>query len=198
MTGLRSYRFATAVIVFGLLGAPVAQAENQMGYRLLTTQQASQLPRGGGSLGLDVSRGQVIQDSGISFELLKVRNTRPGSPADRAGLSIGDQVIAVDGRVFPSIKAFASYVGSFPAGRTLAIDYIPRGGGPEQAQRIAVMLAPGGGRASASKAPVEPESHGMSTGQKLAIGAGAVALFGCYKMGCFNRRGATQPSGVTR
>jgi hypothetical protein len=28
----------------------------------------------------------------------------------------------------------------------------------------------------------------MSTGEKLAIGAGAVALLGCYEMGCFHHR----------
>jgi hypothetical protein len=27
----------------------------------------------------------------------------------------------------------------------------------------------------------------MSTGKKIAIGAAAIALFGCYKLGCFSR-----------
>jgi hypothetical protein len=27
----------------------------------------------------------------------------------------------------------------------------------------------------------------MSRGKKIAIGAAAIALFGCYKMGCFSR-----------
>jgi S1-C subfamily serine protease len=181
-------RFVSAFIVFGLLGSPLARAENQMGYQLMSEQQAMQLPRGGGSLGMDVGRGQIINDSGMTFELLQIKGTRRGSPAAKAGLSTGDQVIAVDARVFPSVAAFAGYVGSLPAGRTVAIDYLPRGGGPEKAQRIAIRLASAGGPIASAPVSMEPESHGLTTGQKLAIGAGAVALFGCYKMGCFNRR----------
>jgi hypothetical protein len=185
----------TAAFVAGcLLAAPAAQAENPMGYQLLSAQQAAQLPRGGGLLGMDVGRGQVITDSGMTFELLKVQNVKRGSPAAQAGLSVGDQVIAVDGRVFPSVAAFAGYVGSMPPGRSINVDYLPRGGGPEQAQRVGVTMAgTGAGTAAAPpQATNEAESHGLSTGQKLAIGAGAVALLGCYKMGCFNRR--TQPA----
>lgn len=190
-----SRRVVAGLAIVGLLAAPVAQAENQMGYRLLG-QEAARLPRGGGSIGMDVARGQVITDSGMTFELLRVQSVRRGSPAAASGLSAGDQVIAVDGRVFPSVAAFAGFVGSLPPGRTVAVDYLPRGGGPERAQRVGVTLARGGGPAPASPAPVEPESHGLSTGQKLAIGAGAIALFGCYKAGCFTRR--TSPQGVPR
>ena len=90
-----------------------------MGYQLFSAEQAAQLPRGGGVLGMDVSRGQVIVDSGMRFELLKVEGLRRGSPASQARLGTGDQVIAVDGRVFPSVAAFAGYVGSLPPGRTI-------------------------------------------------------------------------------
>lgn len=182
-------RVASALVVCGLLLPPVARAENQMGYQIVDPQ-AAQLPRGGGSLGMDVGRGQVIRDSGMTFELLQVKSVRSGSPASRSGLAVGDQVIAVDGRVFPSVNAFAGFVGAMPPGRTIAIDYLPRGGGPEKAQRVGVTLGNAGGRATAAPAPVAPESHGLTTGQKLAIGAGAVALLGCYKFGCFNRRQA--------
>lgn len=143
---------------------------------------------------MDVGRGQVIRDSDMTFELLQVKSVRSGSPASRSGLAVGDQVIAVDGRVFPSVTAFAGYVGSMPAGRTIAIDYLPRGGGPEKAQRVGVTLGSAGTRPAAPPAAPEPESHGLTTGQKLAIGAGAVALFGCYKLGCFNRRAPSQPA----
>ncbi len=189
-------RLASAVIAFALLTSPPAWAENQMGYHLITGDQAASLPRGGGSLGMDVGRGQIISDSGMTFELLQVKATRPGSPATRSGLSVGDQVIAIDGKVFSSVAAFAGYVGSLPAGRTIAVDYLPRGGGPEQAQRVGVMLGSAGGRAPVQPSAAEPESHGLSTGQKLAIGAGAVALFGCYTLGCFKHRTPPQP-GVT-
>jgi hypothetical protein len=162
-----------------------------MGYQLQSAQQAARLPRGGGTLGVDVGRGQVITDSGMTFELLQVRSVRRGSPGARAGLEVGDQVIAVNGRVFPGVATFAGYMGSLRPGETIAMDYLPRGGGPEQAQRVGVTLGEGGGMPSPRSAP-EPEPHGLSTGQKLAIGAGAVALFGCYKLGCFDHRTRAQ------
>jgi PDZ domain-containing protein len=190
-------RLIAALVALCLLAAPAAQADNQMGYQLLNPQQAAQLPRGGGVLGMDVRRGQVITDSGMTFELLQVQSVRRNSPAARAGLGVGDQVIAVDGYVFPSVASFAGYIGSLPPGRTISIDYMPRNGGPAQAQRVGVMLAGGGAtpQRPIEQRPVDqqPESHGLSMGQKLAIGAGAVALFGCYKMGCFSRRTQQQP-----
>jgi len=179
---------AAALIAVSLLAAPQVRAENQMGYRLLSAEQAARLPRGGGAFGMDVSRGQVIADSGMQFELLKVETVRRGSPAAQAGLATGDQVIAVDGRVFPSVAAFAGYLGSLPPGRTISVDYLPRGGGPQNAQRVGVTLASPAGGAMPSQRTAEPAEHGLSTGQKLAIGAGAVALFGCYEMGCFSHR----------
>jgi len=180
-------RIATAFFAVALLAAPQVQAENQMGYRLFSAEQAAHLPRGGGVLGMDVSRGQVIVDNGMRFELLKVESVRRGAPAAQAGLGIGDQVVAVDGRVFPSVAAFAGYVGSLPPGRTISVDYLPRGGGPQNAQRVGVTLASPAGRGLPPQPLSEPAEHGLSTGQKLAIGAGAVALFGCYEMGCFSR-----------
>jgi S1-C subfamily serine protease len=171
-------------------GSPAARAENQMGYQL-QDPRAARLPPGGGALGMNVRRGQVIKDSGLVFELLEVQSVRRGFPAARSGLAVGDQIIAVNGRVFPGVAAFAGYVGSLSPGQTIAVDYLPRGGGPEQAQRIGVTLAEGGNGLSRQPAP-DQESHGLSTGQKLAIGAGAVALFGCYKMGCLNR--SVQPN----
>ena len=41
----------------------------------------------------------------------------------------------------------------------------------------------------ASPASNKPESTGLSAGTKIAIGVGAAALFGCYKMGCFSHKG---------
>jgi len=185
-------RLIVAFLAGNLCLAPVVWAENQMGYKLQSAQEAARLPRGGGTLGVDVGRGQVITDSGMSFELLQVQSVRRGFPGARVGLEVGDQVIAVNGRVFPSVAAFAAYIGSLRPGQTIAMDYLPRGGGPEQAQRVGVTLGErGGGIPSRSSAP-EPEPHGLSTGQKLAIGAGAVAIFGCYKLGCFNHRTQTQ------
>jgi S1-C subfamily serine protease len=125
---------------------------------------------------------------------LKVNGVTRGSAGDKAGLRTGDQIIAVDGKVFPSVGAFASYVGSMPPAGRISIDYMPGGGGPQQAQRVGVTL---GGGSSTAASPGQPASSGLSTGEKVAIGVGAVALFGCYKLGCFShlRRpgAATQP-----
>jgi predicted metalloprotease with PDZ domain len=189
-------RIAAAVLAVSLLGlqcAPSpAQAENRMGYQLLSAQEASRLPRRGGVLGIDVGVAQRITDGGMTFELLRVKSVRRGSPGARAGLNVGDQIIAVDGGVFPSVAAFAAYVGSMPPGRQITIDYMPSNGGPQEAQRVAVTLAGNGGTT------VQPDQHaqstGMSTGTKVAIGAGAAALFGCYKMGCFSQGANQQPA----
>ena len=183
---------AASLFSLQVLAAP-AMADNQMGYQLLTADQAAALPRGGGKLGLNVGRAQQINSGGMTFELLKVNSVVQGSPGSEAGLRVGDKIIAVDGKVFPSVAAFASYVGSIaPAGK-ISIDYMPAGGGPQQAQRVGVTLGRG---TSVPTQPSQPESKGLSTGEKVAIGAGAAALFGCYKLGCFShfkRPAATQP-----
>jgi len=163
-----------------------AQAQNQMGYQLLSAQQATALPRRGGALGMDVGPAQQINEVGMVFELLRVNGVHRGSPGAQAGFNVGDQIIAVDGRVFPSVAAFASYIGSVQPGRQIGIDYIPAGGGPQQAQRVGVTVG-AGGRAVAAQGGDQAQSGGLSTGSKVAIGVGAAALFGCYELGCFSR-----------
>jgi len=62
---------------------------------------------------------------------------------------------------------------------------MPANGGPQQAERVGVTVGAGG---RAVPAQTEEQAHtGVSTGSKVAIGVGAAALFGCYKLGCFNR-----------
>lgn len=166
-----------------------AHAENPMGYQLLSARQAAVLPRSGGALGMDVGRAQQITDSsGMTFELLRVTGVRRGSPAAQAGFHVGDEIIAANGQVFPSVAAFAAYVGSVPPGEQITVDYMPAGGGPQQAQRVAVTVGGAGGRAVP---PVQQgdqsRSTGLSTGSKVAIGVGAAALLGCYELGCFSR-----------
>lgn len=136
----------------------------------------------------------------------------------QAGFKTGDEIIALDGHVFPTLVTFADYIGSILPGTRMMVDYIPAGGGPQQAQRVAVTVGQAGqmssggasgsqrfggqgsgGRGSGGEAGA-PASTGMSTGTKIAIGAGAVALLGCYEMGCFSHhatpeRQAVQPSG---
>lgn len=174
-----------------------ALAENQMGYRLLSAEQAAGLPRNGGSLGVDIGRGQQITGSDITFELLLVNSVRQGSPAAQAGFKSGDQIIAVDGRVFPSVAAFAAFVGSTQPGRQIAVDYMPAGGGPKQAQRVGVTVGGADGRQGtpAQRDSRASTSGGISTGARVAIGIGAAALFGCYELGCFSG-GKPKPDSV--
>ncbi len=165
------------------------RADNPMGYRLLSAEQAAALPHSGGALGLEVARARQIADGGMVFEVMQVKAVRPGSAGDQAGLHVGDQIIAVDGRVFPSIAAFAAYVGATPPGRQVSVDFMPAGGGPQQAQRVSVT-AGAAGRTSAPGGFEQARPAGLSTGTKVAIGAGAVALLGCYEAGCFSRHKA--------
>ncbi len=182
-------RTAAVWMLASLLAAPLgvshASADNQMNYRLLPAAEASTLPHAGGTLGLNVGPGEQINSGGLTFKLLKVNSAKQGSPGAGAGFRAGDQIIAVDGRVFPSVPAFAGYVGSLPPGHQINVDYLPAGGGPQEAQRVPATLGGAGGSVPAQPAEAAP-SGGLSTGTKVAIGVGAAALFGCYKLGCFS------------
>ena len=177
------YVISFAIAAITLLGGP-AYADNSMGYKLLSTDQAAALPHSGGALGMDVGAAQRITDADLSFDVLSVNSVKPGSPGEAAGLRPGDEIIAVNGLVFPSVLAFGEFIGSVSPGTQLAMDYIPSGGGPAQAQRIAVTV----GQAGRGVLPgaAASASHGLSGGAKTAIGLGAAALFGCYKLGCFS------------
>ncbi|WP_158741996.1 PDZ domain-containing protein [Acidisphaera sp. L21] len=181
-------RYVALVLAASLaVGAMPARAENSMGYRLLSQQEAASLPHNHGALGLDVERAQQISDSGLVFEIIRVKQVRADSAGARAGLRPGDQIIAIDGRVFPSLAVFAAYVGSLAPGSNVTADYIPSGGGPAQAQRVSIAIGK----------PAE-QSAGLSTGTKVAIGVGAAALFGCYELGCFSRRKPVQPPNTSQ
>jgi hypothetical protein len=173
-----------------------AYAENQMGYRLLSVQEASSLARHHGALGLDVERAQQITDEGITFDLIRVKQVRRSSPGARAGFRKGDQIIAVDGRVFPSITAFGAYVASMSPGSRVNVDYIPAGGGPENAERVPVIIGDAGRPTQEppqNSQNDEAASSGMSTRTK--IGIAAAALFGCYALGCFSK--SERPAGTS-
>ncbi len=197
----RGVALALAAALFvGQPGVPPARADNPMGYRLLTEQEASGLARHGGTLGIDIARSRRINDAGMSFDIIDIAAVRSGSAGEQAGLQRGDQLISVNGLVFASLKAFAAYVASLSPGSRMTVDYMPSGGGPGQAQRLALIVGPATAAAAArtmdSASPPAAagsgSSQGLSTGTKLAIGAAAIALFGCYKAGCFERK-ATSP-----
>ena len=185
---------ATIFLLLQVVPGP-ARADNQMGYRLLTQQEAASLPRNGGALGLDVERAQQITDGGMTFDLIRVKSVRRGSPGAQAGFNVGDQIIAIDGRVFPTLTTFASYIGATSPGQRIAVDYMPAGGGPQQAQRMSVTIGAAGRsmQPSDQPPPQDQASGGMSTGTKVAIGVGAAALFGCYEIGCFSRHSRSHP-----
>ena len=185
--------FAAAAILWIQVYPHAARADNQMGYKLVSQRDVAGLPRTHVTLGMEVERAQQIKSQGITFDIIRVKLVRKGSPGEQAGLTAGDQIIAVDGRVFASLAAFAGYVGSLPPGAQATMDYMPAQGGPAQAQRVTVTMAPAG-----QQAPVDPNARtaGLSTGSKVAIGVGAVALFGCYEMGCFSHRHAKSQTPV--
>jgi len=162
------------------LAPVVAHAENAMGYRLMSTSQAARLPDNHGTLGLDVARARQISSSGMSFALMQVKGVQRGSPAARVGFQQGDQVIAVNGRVFPTTTAFAAYLRSIPPGTRINIDYMPADAGPANAERVALVVGKGGTQYAQSS----EQSSGMSKRTKLGLGAAAV--IGCYYFGCFS------------
>ncbi len=181
---------ALAVAVLPALAAP-ARADNPMGYQLLSAQDAAGLPHNHGALGLEVERARQITDDGMTFDILRVKQVHANSAGAQAGLKAGDQLIAVDGKVFASLTAFAAYVGSVAPGATANVDYIPADNGPAQAQRVSVVV--GAPRAQGQAQGQQPA--GLSTGTKVAIGVGAAALLGYYEMGGFSHRPAPQASG---
>ena len=185
--------FMALVLLTASLVPGPAWAENAMGYQIVSQQAASGLPRNHGSLGMDIERAQQISDGGMTFDLIRVKGVRQGSPGARAGFGPGDQIIAVDGRVFASLVAFAGYVGSISPGTVVNVDYIPANGGPAQAQRVPVTVGAAGSNAPPSAQAAAP---GLSTGTKVAIGVGAAALFGCYELGCFSHKRTTPASNV--
>lgn len=124
----------------------------------------------------------------MTFDIIRVKQVRAGSAGARAGFRPGDEIIALDGRVFPTLGAFAAYIGSSTPGSQMMVDYMPAGGGPQQAQRATVIVGRAGQTNDPRQAEPPERSTGLSTGSKIAIGAGAVALLGCYEMGCFSHR----------
>ncbi len=170
------------------LSATPAAADNPMGYRLLSAADAARLPHHHGALGMDIESAQEMTDAGMTFDLIRVKQVRPGSAGAQAGLNRGDEIIAVDGQVFPNLAAFAAYVGSKPPGSHIMIDYIPTGGGPGQAQRVSAAVGQAGSSTAVSPGPQNGTSQpsGMST--RTWIGIAAAALLGCYALGCFSSK----------
>ncbi len=174
-------------------GGQGQRSGNAMGYRMLSSQEAGSLPRGGATLGLDVESTQQINEQGLSFSVLRVTQVRQGSPAAAGGLQRGDNLIAVNGYVFPGIREFAQYVASLSPGTSMTVDFIPAGSRPDNAQRISLRLGGQGGYQDRGRYAQGPDEKptGMST--KTKLGLGAAALFGCYELGCFSSGKSATP-----
>jgi S1-C subfamily serine protease len=189
---MRLPRKTTAVALASMILVQVtpvlATTQNPMGYRLVTTSQAANLPDNHGTLGLNVASARQINSSGMTFTLMQVRGVRAGSPAARAGFEQGDHIIAVNGRVFPTATAFAAYLRSIPPGTRINIDYMPAGTAPQSAERVALVVGKPGQSAAQNADP--SEHKGISTRTKL--GLGAAAILGCYYFGCFSGSGSSR------
>jgi len=199
MTGI-----ALASVLAAQLVPAAAYAENPMGYRVLPIEQASQLPNNHGALGLDIGPARQISDSGMTFILMQVKRVQAGSAGAQAGFRQGDQIIAVDGRVFPNAPAFAAYVRSMSPGSRVTIDYIPAGDGPREAERVAVTVGGPGYAGHSERRTHEAQIQGQSSGQespsggistRTKIGLTAAALLGCYYFGCFSAGSGSTGSG---
>jgi hypothetical protein len=77
-------RTVTAIVTASMLTLQwtpkLAYAENQMGYRLLSVQEASRLPRNHGALGVDVERATQITDDGMTFDIIRVKQASGRQP----------------------------------------------------------------------------------------------------------------------
>ena len=188
--------FAAAFLSLQCAPTP-ALADNQMAYQLLSADQAAKLPRGGGALGMDVGRAEQITDGGMTFELLRVNAVEQNSPGAQAGFKAGDEIIAIDGRVFASVAAFAAYVGSVPPGRQISLDYIPNGGGPQHAQRVGATVGTSGQAAPPQPAPAQQDGQGkptgLSTGTKVAIGSARRRCSAVMNSAAFPTRRPSRP-----
>ena len=182
----REIAILAAVLIGCQCVAGLASADNKMGYKLESAAEASALTKAGGSLGMKVGPEDDISSEGLSFQVLKVEGVAGDSPAAQAGLKVGDQIIAVNGRVFPNTKTFAEYVGPIKPGQLIDVDYMPQGGGPKDAQRVGVTVGEGG-HATKAQPDAAKSANGMSTGEKVAIGLGAAAIIGCYEYGCISK-----------
>jgi len=198
MTGI-----ALAAMLAAQLAPMAAYAENSMGYRVLPAEQAARLPNNHGALGLDIGPAQQISDSGMNFVLMQVRRVQAGSAGAQAGFRQGDQIIAVDGRVFPNPAAFAAYVRSRTPGSRMSIDYMPAGGEPRDAERVAVTVGRPGSNGYNETRTHEAQAREQSNGQetrggmstRTKIGLGAAALLGCWYFGCFSGGSGAAASG---
>ena len=100
----------------------VAAVVNRDGQSIQLTLHVPQIPRG--KDGVDMS------DAGIEPQFLpgpiSVHDVSAGTPADKAGLKAGDQIVAVDGHQFHYVGTLLAYMKAFP-GKTIALEALRNG-----------------------------------------------------------------------
>lgn len=71
-----------------------------------------------------------FSDAGILPQLMpgpiKVHDVQPGTPAEKAGLRAGDEIVAVDGHPFHYVGTLLAYMKAYP-GKELALDVVRNG-----------------------------------------------------------------------
>ena len=94
--------------------------------------------RGGNSVQLSLhvppvpkgEEGVDVTDAGIEPQFMPgpiaVHQVSPGSPAEKAGLRAGDQIVSVDGHQFHYVGTLLAYMKAFP-GKTLTMDVLRDG-----------------------------------------------------------------------
>jgi regulator of sigma E protease len=74
--------------------------------------------------------GVDVSDAGIEPQFMPgpipVHEVSPGTPADKAGLKAGDQIVTVDGHPFHYVGTLLAYMKAFP-GKPLALDVLRNG-----------------------------------------------------------------------
>lgn len=83
---------------------------------------------------------QTVETEASRFSVTEVRRVAPGSPAEQAGIRVGDRLVSVDGR--PITSPLDWEVGLLDAGVGARIEVVYRRGDDERTSRLAVSELP--------------------------------------------------------
>lgn len=139
---------AQRVIVELLLHGKISRTQLGFGVVGLTGDMAE-------ALGLSSSRGVLVVD------------VASGSPADRAGITASDVVLAVDGRPVGDMGALSAEVATFAAGRSVRFD-LWHNGGPLSVELVPSSKPDGSVRAKELASVVAPDAIVSQSGLQLA------------------------------
>ena len=116
---------------------------------------------------------------GVPKATLSLEEVVKGAPAAGAGLVVGDTLIGADGKVWTQWDEASAYFRANP-GKTIALSYLPKAGGPERTVEVTLVenpQAPGSGylgvRAGVVRerpGPVETVKLGMTGFKDVVVG----------------------------